>query len=195
MSSTISESPPNPGLAYGVDPRRQERYSLRQARFFEIGQDLGRYGLAALQEGRQLQVLDIGAGEGTTLRHLEAHAGRAGIELSGADIKRKPGLYRPEEWKNFWIDDLMAGLPLVPSKAFDIVVCEEVLEHLIHIDLALAAFNRILRPGGIMICGVPIFPPGMDSFRKVFVPMKDRLLPLKKPRGHVQSFSKNSFIQ
>ncbi len=195
MSTTLTARPLQPGLAFGVDPCRHERYSLRQARYAEIGLDLAKRGRAALQAGRRLQVLDIGAGQGLTLRHLEVHDGAAGIELSGADLERYDNLYRAEEWKNFWVADLMAGLPPVPSEAFDIVICEQVFEHLPQLELAMSTINRVLKPGGVAICGVPIFPYGVDTLRKMIVPVLDRLNPPPQPRGHVQSFSKHSFIK
>lgn len=195
MSLNVNDSRLKPGMAFGVDPSRRERYSLRQARYYAIGQELARRGLEAMQAGHKLQVLDIGAGQGLTLRHLEVHEGAEGIQLSGVDIERYDNLYRPEAWKDFWVSDLMAGLPPVPSETYDIVICEQVLEHLTDIELAIATLNRVLKPGGTAICGVPTFPPGMDALRKVIVPFLDRMMPPAKPRGHVQSFSKLSFLK
>ncbi len=195
VSMNVTASPLKAGMAFGVDPSRRERYSLRQARYFEIGTDLAKRGREAIQAGQRLQVLDIGAGQGLTLRHLEVHDGAEGIELSGVDVERYENLYRPEAWKNFWVADLMAGLPPVPSEAYDIVICEQVFEHLTELELAMSTINRVLKPGGVAICGVPIFPYGVDALRKVIVPVIDRLNPPKKPRGHVQSFSKYSFLK
>ena len=51
------------------------------------------------------------------------------------------------------------GYPEIPSGHYDVVVCEQVLEHLAALDIALATLVRVLRSGGRLVIGVPIFPP------------------------------------
>ncbi len=194
ISPATTGGPGQLRMAFGVDPSRRERFSLRQARYDAIGEELAQRGRAALQAGKRLQVLDIGAGQGLTLRHIEARDGAAGIELSGVDIVRYDNLYRPEAWKDFWVSDLMAGLPPVPSEAYDIVICEQIFEHLSELQLGMATLSRVLRPGGIAIVGVPIFPSGVNSLRELIVPWIDWVKQPTAPRGHVQSFSKRSFL-
>lgn len=43
----------------------------------------------------------------------------------------------------------------VPSASVDTILCSEVLEHVAHPHDALAAFRRVLRPGGVLILTVP----------------------------------------
>ena len=195
ISSHTVPQPIPPRMAFGVDPSRRERFSLRQGRYDAIGEELAQRGRVALQAGRRLKVLDIGAGQGLTLRYLEGRDGAAGIELSGVDIVRYDTLYRPSEWKDFWVSNLMQGLPPVPSETYDIVICEQIFEHLSELELGMATINRVLRPGGIAIVGVPIFPSGVNKIRELIVPWIDGAKPPKTPRGHVQSFSKRSFLK
>ena len=147
MNSRNPGAAPQPGMAFGVDPSRSERYSLRQARYHEIGNFLAERGRAAAATGQVLKVLDIGAGPGLTLRHLEMQAGAEAIELYGADIKAFERLYRPEVWKHYWVGDLMAGLPMIPSEMFDIVLCEQVLEHLSEQKVAMATPQQRIAAG------------------------------------------------
>lgn len=194
MNSRNLEATPQSGLAFGVDPSRSEKYSLRQARYHEIGIFLAEQGRAAAAVGKVLKVLDIGAGPGLTLRHLEMHDGAEAIELYGADIRAFDKLYRPAVWKEYWVGDLMEGLPMIPTEMFDIVLCEQVLEHLPEQKVAMATIARVLKLGGTAMVGVPIFPPGINKLRELICPAIDRVCPPTKPRGHVQSFSLRSFV-
>jgi len=53
----------------------------------------------------------------------------------------------------------------------------------------------VLRPGGILIVGVPIFPDGVHLLRRHVVPVLDRVIKPRRPRGHVQAFSLRSFLK
>jgi SAM-dependent methyltransferase len=50
---------------------------------------------------------------------------------------------------------LPAALDALPDASFDLVVCMSVLEHLPAPEIALAAFRRLLRPGGTCLINVP----------------------------------------
>lgn len=45
-----------------------------------------------------------------------------------------------------------------PSESFDIVMSLDVLEHVPHIERALAECQRVLRPGGTLLFSVPFYP-------------------------------------
>src|SRR5581483_75430 len=90
--------------------------------------------------------------------------------------------------------DLLSGLPHIPSDYFDIVICEQVLEHLPEVDSALATLCRVTKPGGLMILGVPIFPLGLHLVRRHVVPLVDKVIPPRKIRGHLQAFSRSTFL-
>ena len=50
--------------AYGVDPKRRQRYNLRQARYDALAHDIDALAGEAAAIGRRLAVLDIGCGKG-----------------------------------------------------------------------------------------------------------------------------------
>ena len=104
-------------------------------------------------------VLDIGCGPGLFLdafrrRGWEAH----GTELSDRSAEHARTLGLPvqvgplESWP--WSD-----------ASFDAVVMWHALEHWPHPELALAAAHRLLRPGGVLLVGVPNFgsPEARDA--------------------------------
>ncbi len=182
-----------PNHAYGVDPRRPEYYSLRQARYDALGDDIDAWAVEAAAVGRKLKVIDVGCTSGILFRHLEPRPHSSNIEISATDIKNEP-LYRPERYASFAIDDLMAGNPNTPSNAFDVVVCEQVLEHLPRIDVAIAALERMAKPGGKVCVGVPIFISPAAFLRNAWVQASLVLRPQKK-WSHIQTFSQRSFLR
>jgi hypothetical protein len=61
------------------------------------------------------------------------------------------------------------------------------------VETAIATLCRVMKPGGTLIVGVPIFPPGIHLIRRHAVPVWDRIVGTKKIRVHLQAFSLGSF--
>ncbi len=181
--------------AFGVDPTRQERYSLRQARYFAIAQDIAALIATASQRGETIKLLDVGVWNGVSMRYIEEHNDLGTVEFHGVDLKLRENLYQRDAWTSLAEGDLLGGLPFLPDNHFDVVICEQVLEHLPTVDVALETLSRILKPGGMMILGVPIFTPPAQLIRKHVVPIWDRLIGTKKTRGHLQAFTRGSFLR
>lgn len=186
--------PPQPGMAFGCDPRRKEKFSLRQSRYVGLAESIQQI---AEKQGASpqclLQILDIGLGTGVTMRYVERLACSESLQLHGSDLKIQETMYRRENWSDLYEGDVTAGLPAIESDRFDVVVCEQVLEHVHDVDQGLATLYRVLKPGGTLLVGVPIFPPGLHWIRRHLIPILDRLNPWAKSRGHVQAFSLASF--
>jgi SAM-dependent methyltransferase len=182
---------PRRGLAFGVDPRRSERYSLRQARYDALAHDIDLLATAAAARKTRLTVLDIGAGRGSTPLHLRARANFSSIDIDGVDIDRQ---YDIDEtlYRRFIIGDLTQGLESLPSASYDVVVCEQVLEHIHDLKSAIGTIGRLVKPGGMAIVGVPIFPPPLHLARRYLVPRLDKLIGSNRSRGHVQAFALSS---
>ena len=183
-----------PSHAFGVDPWRRERYSLRQSRYEALAQDVSDLAAAAARSGKRLNVLDVGCSSGVSLRYLEAKPYFLNMTISGADLEEKR-VYRRDLYRDFFIGDLMGGYPQIPSDLYDVVICEQVLEHLSDLSVAIATLDRVLRPGGWLIIGVPIFAPPFPTLRRHLVPVLDRITRRKRPRGHLQAFSMMSFLR
>jgi SAM-dependent methyltransferase len=185
---------PEPYL-FGSDPRPGQRYSLRQSRYDALAQDVSQWAGAAAQAGRPLQVLIVGCAAGNELRHLLAKPHFDNIVLSGANADDNYlARFSREPYRDIFIGDLMAGYPEIPSDAYDVVICEQVLEHLPRLPLAIATLARVLKPGGRLVVGVPIFPPPLHLTRRHLVPKLDALMKRRRQRGHVQAFSLRSFL-
>jgi 2-polyprenyl-3-methyl-5-hydroxy-6-metoxy-1,4-benzoquinol methylase len=184
---------PKPGHAFGVDPRRPEFYSLREARYDALADDIDAWAGEAAAEGRKLKIIDVGCTSGILLRHLEPRPNFDNIEICATDIKREP-LYRPERYASYVMDDLMAGNPATPSNAFDVVVCEQVLEHLPRIERAIEALERMAKPGGKVCIGVPIFVSPAPIVRNAWISLSLNWRP-EKQWTHIQTFSRGSFLR
>lgn len=180
------------GRAFGVDPMRREYYSLRQSRYDALAQQIDVWA-GALAGSAKLRLLIIGCGVGTELRHLEARPNFTRLVLSGANIDER-SIYRREIYETFFVGNFMLGYPEIPSHAYDVVVCEQVLEHLDEIGVAISTLERVLKPGGKAIIGVPIFPPPLHLVRAQLVPRVDALIGRRRSRGHRQAFSLGSFL-
>jgi SAM-dependent methyltransferase len=53
----------------------------------------------------------------------------------------------------------VTNMPAVASESYDAVFCSGVLEHVEDYEAALREMTRILRPGGILLLGVPFHQP------------------------------------
>ena len=183
-----------PGLAFGIDPTRPERYSLRQSRYEALASDISAWAGEAAARGETLSLLDIGCGWGPLLRYLDSKPNFDRIRISGADLV-DAALYRKDAYEEYVVGDLTGGYPEIPSGPYDIVVCEQVLEHLDRLDIALDTLVRVLRPGGTLVIGVPIFLPPLHLARKYLVPPLAKLLGHPDSASHQQAFSMRSFLR
>ena len=182
--------------AFGVE-EGFPTYRLRQARYYELGLDIARWaGEHWDTHGRRFELLDVGTWDGVTRRYVELHPGSEHVKYHSVDIYPYgiDFVYKSSDWTLHNIN-LETGLPGLESNAYDVVVCEQVLEHLRNPAGAVAEMVRVLRPGGRLIVGVPIFPEGLHLIRKYVVPVTDRVLQVKKVRGHVQAWSKRTFLR
>ncbi len=182
-------------MAFGVDSRRSEKYSLRQSRYYVIAKSISAIALEAKTKGNRVKLLDIGVASGVCRRYIEVQDNSEIIDFYGADVEIRKDIYKHESYKALYETDLMQSMQDVPSDFFDIVVCEQVLEHLPELENAFKALERVLKPGGTLIVGVPIFPHGLHLIRKYVVPLTDKIFGIKKIRGHVQAFSLITFKQ
>ena len=192
MAVTPDQALPS-GRAFGIDPTRPERYSLRQSRYEALAADISAWAGEAAHRGDTLSLLDIGCGWGPLLRYLDTKPHFDRLRVSAADVV-DAALYRKDAYAEYFIGDLTGGYPEIPSGHYDVVVCEQVLEHLAALDTAIATLVRVLRPGGRLVIGVPIFLPPLHLARKHLVPMLPRML-RPDDSTHQQAFSLGSFLR
>jgi 2-polyprenyl-3-methyl-5-hydroxy-6-metoxy-1,4-benzoquinol methylase len=130
--------------AFGVDPKRTQRYNLRQARYDAIASDIDALAGQAAQAGRRLSVLDIGCGRGTAAAHLSAkpNFGMIDIDATETDPERKYKKLDTSLYRSILYGDLTKGYPELRSCSYDVVICEQVLEHLTDFDVSIETIFR-----------------------------------------------------
>jgi SAM-dependent methyltransferase len=176
-------------LAFGVEPSHR-RYRLRLARYPALAAAIAEFVRAA--PGR-VRLLDAGVGRGRTRRYLEPLGVAKRIDFHGVDLHPDLAIrcHDRASW-NLVRADVSRPLPYRDA-TFDVVVCEQVLEHLDDPAAALAEIARCLRPGGLLVVGVPTFPPGVAWLR-------DRVAPHAHAtdghgHGHVTTFTKGAIVR
>jgi SAM-dependent methyltransferase len=123
---------------------------VHQSRFDRAQELVGIYGAG--------RVVDIGCGDGTFLAMLmqsgNPPVAATGVELKPADVADCRARYGDIENLEFvtrsdaFVDD--------NERAFDTVICMEVLEHVIGLDEAVRDLARLTKPGGRVIISVPV---------------------------------------
>jgi SAM-dependent methyltransferase len=175
--------------AFGLTPS-DRRYKLRYARYVGLADAVASYlGKQAGENGR-LELLDVGCGRGRTYQYLEGRGIADRFTFHGLDVdfSRPAKIYGKDVW-NFIEADVTEGLPF-PDERFDVVVCEQILEHLGDPLFVLKEAGRVLKKGGLLVLGTPIFPPGAAALRKHLVPVLDKVF--RVHRDHVQFFTLSS---
>ena len=179
-------------MAFGVDPKRPHRYNLRQSRYDALAHDIDALAGKAAQGESRLAVLDIGCGRGAAALHLRARPNFGVIDIDATDIGEKYKL-DTSLYRCIFYGDLTKGYPELPDASYDVVICEQVLEHLLDLEIPMASIGRLVKPGGRAIVGVPIFPPPLHLGRRYLVSIFDRLSGHKGKRTHVQAFTLANF--
>ena len=133
--------------------------------------------------------LDVGCAEGRLIRWCELPT----VEFTGVDVSRRKLEQAKEKGYRHTQVCNIALEPLPFEEAtFDVVVCSHVLEHLEHPERVVAEAQRVLRPGGIFIVGVPMHTGWARLARihvlPIFMPSKRRAKLLAE-YGHVQFFT------
>jgi SAM-dependent methyltransferase len=173
--------------AYGVEPAKV-RYRLRLARYPALAEYLRDW--IAQRPRQKLQLLDIGAGFGRTFLYLEAAGIAEHFRLNGIDIDpmRKNDVYTGGDWE---IQRGDAEQPLAfENHSLDVVVCEQLLEHLEHPDRLLAEVHRVLKPDGLFVCGVPTFIEPAARVRRWLIKRFGL-----RGSNHIQTYSLRSIRQ
>jgi SAM-dependent methyltransferase len=105
--------------------------------------------------GKPGRVLDIGCGRGFLLQEFH----RRGWQVLGTEADDKAATHARETLKlPVKVGPLDALEP--PGAGFDAIVLWHVLEHLADPTATLVQVHRLLRPGGILLVGVPNFGSG-----------------------------------
>jgi 2-polyprenyl-3-methyl-5-hydroxy-6-metoxy-1,4-benzoquinol methylase len=112
--------------------------------------------LARLPRGLPVEcrVLDAGCGPGALLERIGQRLPSAdlqGIEFSPAAARHAPERLRGR----ILVGDILAVAPTLPPRAFDVIVCSEVLEHVPDPAAVVRALTTLAKPGATLLFSVP----------------------------------------
>ena len=149
--------------------------------------------IVPLLTGRHPSALEIGCGHGDTLCYLKEKKycdWIAGVELNSEAAKSAYGRL------DFLLEGDIQNLPIpFEDNSFDLILCLDVLEHLVDPWSVLGKLHNLLKPNGIIICSIP----NVRNFR-VLLP----LIFIGKwkyqeygilDKTHLRFFTKNSAIE
>lgn len=114
---------------------------------------------------RNAQVLDAGCGDGYILQETAKRWRAEGARFFGMDISfYKTARARERLGASAHIN--VANLERTPfaDNTFDVIVCTEVLEHLLNVQPGIAELRRILKPGGRLLLSTPSRHPVFWSY-------------------------------
>ncbi|MEJ2673500.1 MAG: class I SAM-dependent methyltransferase [Deltaproteobacteria bacterium] len=142
----------NPGWYEELQPAEAVspwRHHLKKRRLYVESAISGH--LQARGQTRAAALLDLGCGDGNHLRYLQKYARMSyGSDYNLARLAR--ARRRCPEVPLYLADIL--NYP-VQDDFFDIIFCNHVVEHIPEDHLALQTMHRILKPGGLLVLGVP----------------------------------------
>ena len=115
--------------------------------------------------GAKGRVLEVGCGDGDLLVSLRA--AYPNLELVGLDFRFHPEIAKRLSGDGIEMITGMAETALLPEASFDIVIMNQLIEHLWEPDRVLSACQRAMRPGAILTLETPN-PESYDrrSFRE-----------------------------
>lgn len=109
--------------------------------------------LPLLPAGRAERILDVGCGRGDTLAYLRAE-GRCGWTC-GVELFPEAGAAARDRLDEVHIGNIeQLELPIAPA-SLDVVLCLDVLEHLIDPWTTAVKLAALLKPGGVLIASIP----------------------------------------
>ncbi|HEX3099552.1 MAG TPA: class I SAM-dependent methyltransferase [Patescibacteria group bacterium] len=105
--------------------------------------------LVDFQNGKNLSILDVGCGQGS----LDIELAQFGHTVTGLDVNL-PQTSPSNPHVNFIATDITKPWP-VQNASFDLVICTDVPEHMYNPMHVLEEAQRLLKPQGQLIFGVP----------------------------------------
>lgn len=106
--------------------------------------------ISHLVQKSKCKILDVGCGDGHLLEKFAEVHDCYGVDISKAllTIARKRGI------RTYCVNLEKSRLPF-PSNFFDVIICSEVIEHIVNTDNLLTELNRVLKSGGCLILTFP----------------------------------------
>lgn len=135
-------------------------------------------------------LLDVGCGHGGKTP-LYAETLRLSLDrVKGIEPQEKYAAAARAKFEVFSVDIERSAFPF-PDSSFDVVVCNQVLEHLKNIFMPLREMDRVVRPGGWLLIGVPNLA---GFYNRLLLLAGKQPLSSEINGPHVRSFAHGAFL-
>ncbi|MBJ7338775.1 MAG: class I SAM-dependent methyltransferase [Mycolicibacterium sp.] len=137
-------------------------------------------------------VLEVGCAEGTFGAALKQ---RAGAEVWGIEFNPEVAHRATTSIDRVLIGDVDEQAAALPDGYFDVIVCNDVLEHLQNPGDSLAKLRHKLKPGGVVVASIPnirYFPALREIIVKKDFPAEDAGI---FDRTHLRFFTRKSMVR
>jgi 2-polyprenyl-3-methyl-5-hydroxy-6-metoxy-1,4-benzoquinol methylase len=130
---------------------KKDQYLEKEADYFSNI----RYDVISLIPGNPEQkILEVGAGSGNTLVYLKEN--RLAAYVMGIELMRIQGSSQENRLiDSFQIANIENEDIQAPEQYFDVILCADVLEHLVDPWNAVNKISRYLKPEGLLIVSIP----------------------------------------
>ena len=160
---------------YGTAYSNFATHVLEQVRRDTYGEDFGQSSWVTADEYRRFfrllglsstdHILDVGCGSGGPAMFLGHEVGCrvTGVDFNEAGIQAGLALVKQASMQDqidFWHADIREPLPF-PDQTFDVVICLDVICHILDRCSLFREWSRVLRPGGRMLYTDPVVVTGL----------------------------------
>jgi 2-polyprenyl-3-methyl-5-hydroxy-6-metoxy-1,4-benzoquinol methylase len=139
-----------------------------------------------------LSVLDVGCAEGAFSRAVK---NRTGAEVWGIEYDPHAAEHAKAVIDRVLVGDANEQIAKLPDGYFDVIICNDVLEHLVDPYATLVQLRGKLKPGGVVVASIPNirFLPALSQlvFRRDF-PQEDSGI---FDRTHLRFFTRRSIVR
>ena len=138
-------------------------------------------------EHTELNILDVGCGEGKDLCAIKENLGTRKINLFGIDFsKSHVEAVRKDNIQAFCLNIERERFPF-PDHFFDFIICNQIIEHTKEIFWIFSEFSRIIKKEGYLIIGVPNLAA---LHNRIFLLFGDQPTNIHVLGPHVRGFTK-----
>lgn len=114
---------------------------------------MARKEVAPLIPAPKAKILEIGCGAGATLAYLK-HQGLCHIAY-GVELMPTPAQEAAKVCDNLWVDNIETFTPPIASNSLDVILCLDVLEHLVDPWAVVKKLTPLLKKNGVLIASIP----------------------------------------